>query len=281
MSYNRTRDERRNRAASDLAKKLKLEVMLKKDMKSLFKKISKAARYMYIATGGKLNVFAYKEDFRNTLAKHYRRVIRNFQPQMQDEISAARKKAATTNSLNQVNSDYVATQSDAQANQLISTTQKNLNAAYAAALAAYVYPDDDAGGGDEQSGLASDDHNAGEEIDRAAVADAASDIFDADSENRSTVIATTETQGAAETAKTNAASNLAGVSADQLTKEWQTIMDGRERESHALADGQTQSFYMPFIVQGEALMYPGDNSLGASASNIINCRCSVQYIFPD
>ena len=58
---------------------------------------------------------------------------------------------------------------------------------------------------------------------------------------------------------------------DQLQKEWSTALDGRERDSHARADGQTVPFNQPFIVQGEELMEPGDRR--GSASNVINCRC--------
>ena len=53
--------------------------------------------------------------------------------------------------------------------------------------------------------------------------------------------------------------------------EWITVTDGREREWHGDADGQTQPINQPFIVMGERLMYPGG---GGSAANVINCRCS-------
>lgn len=60
---------------------------------------------------------------------------------------------------------------------------------------------------------------------------------------------------------------------DQLQKEWSTSRDGRERDSHARADGQTVPFNQPFMVQGEELMEPGDRR--GSASNVINCRCAA------
>lgn len=60
---------------------------------------------------------------------------------------------------------------------------------------------------------------------------------------------------------------------DQLQKEWSTSLDGRERDSHARADGQTVPFNQPFIVQGEELKEPGDRN--GSASNIVNCRCAA------
>ena len=60
-------------------------------------------------------------------------------------------------------------------------------------------------------------------------------------------------------------------------KTWDTILDGRERATHFIADGQTQPIAMPFEVGTSLLMYPHDGSLGASASELIGCRCSVSY----
>ena len=61
-------------------------------------------------------------------------------------------------------------------------------------------------------------------------------------------------------------------------KMWHTIMDGRERAAHGLADGQMVEIDEPFVVGDELMMFPKDTSLGASLDNIINCRCTVEYI---
>jgi uncharacterized protein with gpF-like domain len=60
-----------------------------------------------------------------------------------------------------------------------------------------------------------------------------------------------------------------------LVKEWLATRDGRTREDHAEADGQTVGLSEMFIVGGEAMMQPGDPS--ASASQTINCRCVAVY----
>lgn len=63
-----------------------------------------------------------------------------------------------------------------------------------------------------------------------------------------------------------------------MTKEWLSERsDGRTRAHHLAADGQVRNLDEPFEVAGENLMYPGDSSLGASASNTIQCRCVVIY----
>ena len=60
-----------------------------------------------------------------------------------------------------------------------------------------------------------------------------------------------------------------------LVKEWLATRDGRTREDHAEADGQTVPLNEMFIVGGEAMMQPGDPS--ASGANTINCRCVAVY----
>lgn len=79
-----------------------------------------------------------------------------------------------------------------------------------------------------------------------------------------------------------AASNLgsleaASASGLRLDKQWVTTRDGRTREAHRAVMGQTKPIDEAFIVDGERLMYPGDSSLGASAGNTINCRCTMVY----
>lgn len=58
-------------------------------------------------------------------------------------------------------------------------------------------------------------------------------------------------------------------------KQWKTIMDGRERDTHAVSNGQTVPIDEPFIVGGYRMMFPRDISYGAPPQEIINCRCSI------
>lgn len=58
-------------------------------------------------------------------------------------------------------------------------------------------------------------------------------------------------------------------------KQWKTIMDGRERDTHAIANGQTVPIDEPFIVGGYRMMFPRDVTYGAPPKEIINCRCSI------
>lgn len=92
--------------------------------------------------------------------------------------------------------------------------------------------------------------------------------------NRSRVIARTEIISA---------SNLgsrAGALATGLTldHEWIATRDGRTRDAHASVDGQTKPITTAYSVAGEQLMFPGDSSLGASASNTVQCRCTEGFL---
>ncbi len=91
--------------------------------------------------------------------------------------------------------------------------------------------------------------------------------------------ASERTQTIAET-EVVAASNFGSVEAAKasdmaLNKVWMSMHDARTRPDHADADEQEVGMDEPFVVGGEALMYPGDPA--GSAGNIINCRCTIYY----
>lgn len=63
----------------------------------------------------------------------------------------------------------------------------------------------------------------------------------------------------------------------RTVKNWLGTNDDRIREAHSEAH-TTQigiDIKQPFLVGGEKMMFPGDATLGASAANLINCRCTL------
>ncbi len=60
-----------------------------------------------------------------------------------------------------------------------------------------------------------------------------------------------------------------------FTKQWCTSGLSNVRDSHAAVDGVTVDENEPFKLPGGLLMYPHDTSMGADASEIINCACDV------
>lgn len=68
------------------------------------------------------------------------------------------------------------------------------------------------------------------------------------------------------------------LSASAVRRVWRDVGDLRVRHTHRLLDGDTVGLTEPFrSPSGAMLMFPGDSSLGAPASEIIGCRCDVNY----
>jgi uncharacterized protein with gpF-like domain len=115
---------------------------------------------------------------------------------------------------------------------------------------------------------------AGEDINRIAAR--VQDVFAQASTNRAKTIARTEVISAANGSASLAAAQLpADVAAGQ---EFIATRDDRTRDDHAEADGQVVAMGEPFIVGGEALLYPGDPA--GSPENTISCRCTVAFLTP-
>lgn len=65
---------------------------------------------------------------------------------------------------------------------------------------------------------------------------------------------------------------------NQVTKVWRSAGDLRVRHTHAALNGDSVRFRENFrSPSGAQLRFPMDTALGAPASEIINCRCDVEY----
>lgn len=70
------------------------------------------------------------------------------------------------------------------------------------------------------------------------------------------------------------------IRADAVKRVWNATGDARTRPDHQQVSGQeVEGMDTPFTLpDGSRLLYPGDTSLGASASQTINCRCYDEYV---
>lgn len=116
------------------------------------------------------------------------------------------------------------------------------------------------------------------------MADALEDLYVGFADYRAERIARTEVIGASNFGAQEAA-RTTGLT---LVKEWISTRDERTRGQettdefdHASADGQTRNLDEPYSISGEAMLFPGDGSQGASAGNVINCRCVEAYARPE
>ena len=63
-----------------------------------------------------------------------------------------------------------------------------------------------------------------------------------------------------------------------VEKRWQTMRDERVRHSHSVLQGKRAAMSEPFVSGlGGRMLYPCDQSLGASDADIYGCRCSIEY----
>lgn len=60
-------------------------------------------------------------------------------------------------------------------------------------------------------------------------------------------------------------------------KTWRTIMDGRERDSHAEVNGLKIPINDVFHLRGGDCYYPRNDELGMNDEEIVNCRCSLSF----
>ena len=67
------------------------------------------------------------------------------------------------------------------------------------------------------------------------------------------------------------------VKAGKTKKKWIDVGDKRERKTHLEVGGTILPIDEPFSVGDSLLQFPEDTSLGSSADEIVNCRCSIQY----
>ena len=67
------------------------------------------------------------------------------------------------------------------------------------------------------------------------------------------------------------------VKSGKTKKKWIDVGDKKERKTHLEVGGTILPIDEPFSVGDSLLQFPTDTSLGASADEIVNCRCSIQY----
>lgn len=92
-------------------------------------------------------------------------------------------------------------------------------------------------------------------------------------------IARTETTGAMQFG-----GHVERIDAEIPMKQWWSVMDEWTRVEtfdHLTPHQQVRPNLESFLISGEPLMHPGDNSLGASGGNVINCRCAAVSYWDD
>jgi len=266
MPLANTRAERQRQGALDTAKKMRLEIPFAKDIRRILKTISDDFYNEYIKSGTVINMETYRTDLTAALKKNYRNIANKFKRNFRTDKSIDFETKGIDENIEATLKQYIDTHSAEQTGLILGTTSELLNRDLTGSIFALS--------------------ESGQELNNENVADLTWKKNSARSAGRAKIIAETETQNMSETTKQTevnemaiAGAVIAGVAITQqiLKRRWNSRLNEVTRFPHAVADGQVRGILEPFSVNGQLLMYPGDTSLGASAGNVIECKCWVTY----
>lgn len=256
------------RAAKDLAKKIRLERKLNISMRKILNDYAKEMERVLKDTGNVPSAISLtSEQTRVALQKQYNRVSKEFKKDFREDSQKMHPLLLENKNVDD-DVDYalelfIEVATSARSSVIANTTQTETERAIILAT------------------LESLEEELTDAERQAFIAESATDKFRKKINARAQTIATTETQNAAEGTKDVETSTIARSSEvpdiEIIEKDWDTIIDGLERDSHYKADGQTVGHNDAFLVGDSALLYPGDTSLGAELEEIVNCRCSATY----
>lgn len=256
-----------NEARRDLAEKIRLERLLAEDMRGFNRKLTRLMVRSQAEGTGVLDAATFQPELTGILEDHYNRVAPAFDGQITEvlpkDIEASSEEAAA---IAAALGTFFAGRAPEQSAIITGTNQRDISASI-----------------DQAIDISQEEAAAGRPKTRIDIAMVSGAILSRKLSGRITGIAALETQAAAETAKATEVQVLTGqppsvtggtLRETPVTKEWVTIADEKVREAHVAADSQVVRLNQPFRVGGQLLRWPGDTSLGATAGNVINCRCS-------
>ena len=67
------------------------------------------------------------------------------------------------------------------------------------------------------------------------------------------------------------------ISSGKKHKRWMDMKDKRERATHIKVGGTSKEIEEFFLVGDSLMLFPKDSAHGASGSEIVNCRCWIEY----
>jgi hypothetical protein len=256
-------------AAADLALKLKQERKIRKEFRTFFSHLSNKYARHFARTGDILARTSHRDETRDMLHHHYKDTAHKFSGQIRKRLGQPdnNEKIFDQRITYRINRE-ADKRSEEHADLIADTTDKNMREALKRATAEAAA--------------------AGIVLTNIQKASRAKEELAEYLRERLDLISITETQGAAESGKIFEMEELIegdahfdgeSIRESEPTKTWVAILDEHTREWHAEADGQEVPVDEPFIVKGEELMVPGDESMGASPDNICNCRCDAVYSF--
>lgn len=255
--------QRKKYAAKQNNLKLRYEALLIPSLLVMFREYGKEFEQRYADLGILPDLSMFQDKIKEVLQPHYNKVADAFSQQIVKELGKPANHDKVLDSIIQQTQVHHEITADQSSSHIADTTQKEAHKSISKTT--------------EEAAA------AGVVLTRAQIARKARIDLTRTNINRTTGIAITETQSAAEHAKQAEINSLdfhgaviggVNIQARKKQKLWDSILDNKTRPAHAEADQQMVPFDALYIVGGEKLMYPRDTSHGASLWNVINCRCT-------
>jgi len=255
--------QRKQYAQKEYNLKLRMERLLVPSLLLLFKQYGDDFEKRYEALGILPDIDLFQGKIKSLLQNHYDKVADVFSQRIVKEIGKPNNHDTILNSISQKNQLHHEFTADDSSQIIADTTHKNAHNAVKKVIEGAAV--------------------TGVILNNAQIAKKAKQDLLRTNASRAPGIAITETQAPAEHAKQaefnylnfhNATINGVNIADRKKQKMWMAILDDKTRPAHMEADGQIVDFDALYTVGGEKLMYPRDTTNGATAGNIINCRCS-------
>jgi len=271
---NPTKSKAKETADAEIEQKKSLEKGAEKDLKKFFNQVADDFSLFYAGTGKVLNLNEhYNTELNSLLKKNYRDMSKQFDTKTRklieqainmdeyEPIEAEHKKI--NDAIGIAVWAYLIQRANFISPKIISTTQDVIQAKTEAVIADKI---------DKKLSYT-----------QAQVANEVSIKIKEYGKEHSPIVATTETQNITETTKHIENIHInAIVETDVMqkgsTKVWITSGDEKVRKSHEAINYETIPYNQDFVTgMGSRMKFSGDMSLGASLSDVINCRCSTIY----
>lgn len=254
MSIADNKKEAQRIAAKSMAIQMKIGESFARAIRRIFTRMANDFQSTYIDKRQVVSLMSYKPDIIALLRDYYSRTAKIFKNNIRKGLKLSEDEIAKK--IDSQLAVFVKGHSMAQSDVIITTLQKNLV--------------------QDLNEVLVESAVEGITIDKSVVAKKTRNKFVKKSKNRATTIAQTEIGTASGYSTQTEAQVLKQHKNLDVKKIWISLLDDVTRVSHVFADGQIQNMDDPFIVGGEALMYPRDPS--GTLGNIINCRCERVFL---
>jgi len=235
------------------------ESMIASDMRKIFRLAGEEWALKYRAGQNNPLMSHYKADISSHLKMNYTKIARHYKTNYREvEQEKALTSAELSRRIDTQISKNINSRAITQSNFIISTMLEDLN--------------------DDMRTIIIEASAQGIRLTRDEIAEATKKKFIEASRGKSNIVGITEFTGMSNDTIFAEADVVNAETGKNLIKEWSATIDNVTRPMHILAEGMQVDMEDVFVVGDENLLFPGDGSNGASAGNLVNCRCVLDIV---